>query len=85
MQGESLDLAIFFDDEVDGGVGAGERLECQCDYGCEAVFSADSEPFVDGVHWDLVREGDWLRENQVGDMRFLKARWWWRNEWVRVS
>lgn len=46
MNWELLDFAAFFDDDVDGALGAGQRRKGEFNDRGSAIFSAESKAFV---------------------------------------
>lgn len=76
MHGEFLDLAILTDSDMDGGFGAGEWREGECDDGGGAIFWADGDTLVDGkARCAPLEDWDWTCEHETGDRRFLDAQW----------
>lgn len=73
VHGEFLDLAVFGDYDVDGGFGAGEGRESECNDGGAAVVSADSKPLVNRVGSVFVVDWGGRRMDEIGDEGFLKA------------
>lgn len=73
MNREVLDLAIIFDDDVDGALGAGERSKGELDHGWAAIVSA-SEAFINWWHMRTFKD-EWSYNAEVVPGAVFKVLW----------